>query len=280
MAASYPVSIKSFLTYQDQPGNTNKIVPDPDKPPPATVDLTIDRAKATDEIHDEVIAMEKTVGTGYKNTFIPGTRSMGAEVQAIFNDKANGHVDPANNAIYPIPPWHNHGHRELSGNDKDVHPQYMRVDATRGFSAPVSGQWATAGNHLVPLNQIKSAGWLTYPQVEFVIYTTVAGSSAHPMVGPDPQRYRMTGGYFWGRTDSNGMVRIDYSAAQFRGVLTFVFMKMPFPGPSAYGYTYQYEEDQLILIEIDNNGSWIQFSEDIVVDRQAWVSMTWMVVGV
>lgn len=285
MAASYPVSIKSFLTYQDQPGDAAHIIPDPTNPiPGSTIDLTIDRAKITNEIHDEVIAMEGTIGVGYQpgTTVIPGTRTLGKEVDWLYNNKANGRIDPSNNAIYPLPPpSHNHVHSQLSGLSADVHPQYVRVDGSRGFSAPVKGQWAASTNQLVPLAQTQSAGYLNSSQVEFIIYTTVLSKCPHPMICVrDPQRYRMTGGWSAGYTDSNGLFRIDYSAAHFRGVATLVYMKMPFPGPSAYGYTYQYEEDQLTLIEIDNNGAWIQFSEDVMVDRQAWVSMTWMVLGV
>jgi hypothetical protein len=285
MAASYPTSIKSFLTYQDQPPGPTSIVPDPTNPG-ATVDLTIDRAKATNEIHDEVIAMETAIGLGTQATIvIPGTRTMGAEINALYNGKAWGRVDPNNNAIYPnVMPTHNHPHNQLSGKNADDHPQYMRVDGTRGFTNPVNGQWATAMNDLVTLAQVESAGYLNYNQVQSVIEETILAETPYPVRGPYPQpwpqRYRMTGGVSSGYTDSNGMLRVDYSDANFVGVLTFVYMKLPFPGRSAYGYVYQYEEDQLVLFEVDNQGAWIIFTEDIVVDRQAWVAMVWMVVGV
>jgi len=44
--------------------------------------------------------------------------------------------------------------------------------------------------------------------------------------------------------------------------------------------TFQYEEDQLILLAYDTRGAWIQFIEDIVVDRQAAVAMTWVALGI
>lgn len=280
MAASYPTSIKSFLTYQDQPGSNN-IVPDPSNPA-KTIDLTIDRAGITNQIQDEVVAIEKTIGiVGTGVTVIPNTHTLGSEINALFNGKSNGRVDPSNNAIYPLPPpSHNHTHVELTGNSADVHPQYVRVDGTRGFSAPVLGQWGTALNHLCPLGQAQHVGWLTSPQVNFVVFTTVAAASSNVVRGPAAQRYRMTGGVFNGRTDENGVIFLDYSAAQFSGVLTVVYMKMPFPGASAYGYTYQYEEDQLLMLAISNQGVLIQFTEDIVVDRQANVALCWMAVGV
>lgn len=278
MAASYPISVKSFLTYQDQPGSNN-IVPDPDHPG-QTVDLTIDRAKITNEIHDEVIAVEKTIGIPAL-AIIPGLRTYGSELNFLYNNKSSGIVDPTNNAIYPLPPpSHNHTHAYLAGNDADVHPQYMRVDGARSFSAPVSSPNAAGGHQLATLAQAQAPGYLNSAQVAAAVDSVVDSVAPYPMKGPAPQRYRMTGGHFSGITDANGNVRIDYSAARFSGVLTFVYMKNPFPGGSAYGYVYQYEEDQLVLQEIDNNGAWIQFIEDIVVDRQALVSMTWMAVGV
>jgi hypothetical protein len=280
MPASYPTSIKSFLTVQNQPGDANHVIPDPANPG-QTIDLTIDRAKITNEIHDEVIAMEQTIGTSIKPMAIPGTRTMGGEVNALYYGKANGRVDPSNNAIYPLSvPTHNHAHAQLSDLGADDHPQYVRVDGKRGFRAPVGGQWGTQLNHLCPLSQAQYVGWLTSPQVNFVVFTTVAAASSHVVRGPAAQRYRMTGGHFYGRTDENGVIFLDYSAAQFSGVLTVVYMKMPFPGPSAYGYTFQYEEDQLLMLAISNQGVLIQFIEDVVVDRQANISLAWMAVGV
>jgi hypothetical protein len=278
VAATYPTSIKSFLTYQDQPGDVNHIVPDPDKPG-STVDLTIDRSKVTNEIHDEVIAMEKTIGVPGKPT-IPGLRSMASEIKYLYYNKSPGIVDPDNNAIYPLPlPSHNHLHTFLTGNSADVHPQYMRVDGGRSFSAPVTSPNASAGYQLVTLGQATSRGYLNSAQVTSTVQDALSDVSSYPVKGPAPQRYRMTGGHYYGLSDLNGNIRIDYSDAHFSGILSFVYMKNPYPGASTYGYTYQYEEDQLVLLEIDNNGAWIQFIEDIVVDRQAWVAMTWMAVG-
>jgi hypothetical protein len=280
MPASYSASIKSFLTYQDQPG-VNNIVPDPSNPG-QTVDLTIDRAKITNEIHDEVVAIESTMGVTGGKALIPGISQFGRDIAYLYNNKSAGRVDPSNNAIYPTPPpSHNHVHAYLSGNSADVHPQYVRVDGRRGFSAQVSAPSATNGSQLTTLSQVQNAGYLNSPQVHSAIQSALNAKSAHPVTGPAPQRYRMTGGYFYGPSDSNGMIWIDYSAANFAGILSLVFMKNPFPGESMLGwYTYQYEEDQLLLQSISNRGAMVQFIEDIVVDRSANVALTWMVVGV
>ena len=281
MAASYPTSIKSFLTYHDQPTNPTLVVPDPDKPG-STVDLTIDRAHITDEIHDEVIAMEQTIGLG--KATIPGATTYGSEVKWLLINKSSGRVDPTNNCIYPNADHpalsHTHSHRQLIGLDADVHSQYVRVDGSRGFNAPVSSPWGTQLNHLCPMGQAQHVGWVTSPEMDFIIYVTVASASTHPVRGPAPQRYRMTGGAFAGPTDANGNVWIDFSDANFAGVLSVVYMKMPFAGRSNYGYTYQYEEDQLLMLAITNQGFMVQFIEDVIVDRQANVALAWMAVGV
>ena len=281
MAASYPTSIKSFLTYQNQPGDANHIVPDPSNSA-NTIDLTIDRAKITNEIHDEIIAMEQNIGvTGAKVTVVPGTSNMGRELNYLYNYKSAGRVDPSNNAVYPVPPpSHNHVHAYLQNNSQDVHLQYMRTDGTRGFSAAVSGKNATAGNQLCTLAQAEGAGFLNYNQVESLIQSVLNGASAHPVKGPTPGRYRMAGGYFYGPTNDAGNAWIDFSAARFHSLVTFVYMKNPFPGQSMLGwYNYQYEEDQLVLLSLSPQGAWIQFIEDIVVDRRANVAMTWMALG-
>jgi hypothetical protein len=272
MAASYPTSIKSFLTYQNQPGDANHIVPDPSNPA-QTVDLTYDRAKVTNEIHDEVIAIEQTMG------MLP-PQPMGNAIFDLYFGKSPGIADPVTGAVPPAPPpSHNHGHQQIAGRDADDHPQYMRVDGARGFSAAVSAPDAWWSNQLITLEQGQGSG-LNSSQVNSVIQTALANASTAPMTGPAPQRYRMTGGFLYGYTNASGNIYVDYSAANFAGILTFVYMKNPHPGGSHYGYVYQYQEDQLALLSISNQGAWIQFIEDIVVDRQALVAMTWIAVGV
>lgn len=272
MAASYPISIKSFLTYQNQPGDNNHVVSDPSNPA-QTVDLTYDRAKITNEIHDEVIAIEKIMG------MVP-SRPMSSAILDLYYNKSPGIADPVTRVVPPDPPpSHNHVHAQTAGRDADDHPQYMRVDGARGFSAPVSAPDAWGGNHLVTLHQGQASG-LNSAQVNSIIQSTLANASSYPMTGPANQRYRMTGGFLYGYTNSSGNIYVDYSAANFAGILTFVYVKNPHPGTSRFGYKYQYQEDQLALTSISNRGAWIQFIEDIVVDRLAHVALTWMVVGV
>jgi hypothetical protein len=285
MAAAYPASIKAFLTYLNQPSTPATIVPDPDRPnqtPPATVDLTLIRGKVINEIHDEVMALEKTMGaTGAKATVIPGTTTMGGEIRYLHNYKSSGKIDPANKVVYANTiPSHNHSHNEISALRADDHKQYMRVDGTRAFTAPVSAPNAANGHQLATLAQGQSAG-LTSPQVASIIQSALTTSADHPMHGPGPGRYRMTGGFYTGQTDRNGNAFIDFSYARFSRLISFVYMKNPFPGLSMLGYyAYQYMEDQLILLSLSPQNATIQFIEDIVVDRQALIGMTWMALGV
>jgi len=275
MAASYPTSIKSFLTYQNQPGDNNHIVPDPNNPT-QPIDLTIDRAKVTNEIHDEITAIEKTMGV------LPFQQPMGGAIVDLFYNKSPGIADPITGAVPPDPPpSHDHIHQQTGGRDADDHPMYMRVDGARGFSAPVSAPDAWDASQLVTLHQGQASG-LNSGQVNSIIQTALSNaiSPYPPLTGPAAQRYRMTGGFLYGYTNNSGNIYVDYSAAHFSGILTFVYVKNPHPGTSAFGYKYQYQEDQLGLVSISNQGAWIKFIEDIVVDRQAHVALTWMVVGV
>lgn len=260
MAASYPVSVKSFLTYQNQPGDSNHIMTD-------GTDLTIDHARITNEIHDEVVAIEKALGVPGPTKVAPHYPSMSAGVQALYNAKA--------------PLTHSHVHHDAAYPLADDHPQYVRVDGHRGFSNPVSAPHATSGADLIPLGQVQGFGYQNAEQVRSIISSTMSSRWPHPIKGPTASRYKMTGGFFNGYTDTRGMVFIDFGPARFSRIVSFVFMKNPYPLASYYyGYIFQYEEDQLILDSLTPQGAWIQFREDILVDRQANVALTWIALGV
>jgi hypothetical protein len=262
MPASYPTSLKTFTTYQNQPG--------PDS-------LVLDVARITNEIHDEVVAIETTMGP--RPFLPPGQKSLGQSVQYLYYNKAPGHVG-ANNVIDPTQlPTHEHPHAQTTGRNADDHAQYVPASGARGFTAPISGHPSTSGNHLITWSQAVGSG-LTAAQVQSIISTDLASSSDYPCTGPSAGRYKMTGGQYYGPTDGNGNVWIDFSPARFSRLVSFVYMKRPFPGESLLGwYTYQYIEDQLILLSLSTAGATVQFIEDIAVDRSALVCMTWMALG-
>lgn len=275
----YPLALRDFMTYQNQPGDSNHIV---NTPNPAggmiTTDLTIDMAAVTRDVQTEIVSLENTIGR--KPFLVPQQTTMGKSVVWLYNNKSPGKVD-ARNSVNPLPmPSHNHPHAYSTDLSSDDHEQYMRVDGTRDFLNPVTAPPATSSGQLITLAQARGAG-LTAPQVEAIIQEQVADDAAYTIRGPDVRRWKMAGGWFYGYTDGNGNAYIDMSAANFAGVLSFVYMKMPYPGESMLGwYQYQYVEDQLILQAITNRGVWIQFIEDIRVDRSALVSMTWMALGI
>jgi len=305
MPAAYPTSLAHFLTYYDQPPDPpgqpgQKTLVNPDG---TTVDLTIDAAAITRQIQEEVVAIEKTVGVQLFQipgmTAKPATSSKTApayplqgwlsnSIHWMFWNLAFGQVQPGTNIVAPTPPpSHNHMHSKSLALTADDHHQYVPVNGTRGFNGPVTGRTATSSHQLITLAQAQGAG-LTAAQVENIIEEELQDSltdpnftGLHAMTGPDARRWRMTGGYFYGPTDGNGNIYINFAAAHFGGLASFVYMKMPFPGQSMLGwYNYQYMEDQLILLSLTDQGAWIQFIEDIVVDRSANVSMVWMALGI
>lgn len=315
MPASYPVSLATFLTYYDQPPDpVGKPGVKTAKASDGTlIDLTIDAALITRQIQQEIVAIEKTIGAnpfripelrgtppGPKNP--PAVAMQGYlshSIHWLLFNTAWGRAD-SNGVVPPTPPpSHNHTHGHMLSNGPtfdqhhritsvpDDHPQYMRRDGSRAFTHPVAGRNATDAHHLVTLGQVQG---LTAAQVNQTIQDELTenlvdpffpGVALKPMTGPDSRRWRLTGGYFYGPTDVNGNIYIDFSRARFSGLASFSYMKHQFPGQSMLGwYNFQYMEDQLILLNLSAQGAWIQFLEDIVVDRQANVAMTWMALGI
>jgi hypothetical protein len=296
----YPVTIRDFVKYMDQPQDGTKVfvTQNPDGTT-TTTDLTLDAAIVTKDLHTEIISMEQTIGA--PPFLVPKTISLSGSIQWLFANKAWGRVD-ARGAITPppvklttgpgdrtgsapqSPPMHTHEHRTTTKLTADDHPQYMRVDGTRAFTAPVTAPAATAANDLINLSQAKNAG-LTATQVSSIIQQTLAAQKLvpgeHNITGPDSRRWKMAGGVAQGYTDGNGNLWVDLTPARFAGILSFMWMKMPFPGGSMLGwYAYQYMEDQLILQALSNEGAMVQFIEDIRVDRSALVCMCWMALGI
>jgi hypothetical protein len=293
----YPVRTRDFVTYQDQPGDANHIITGPDGSTP--LDLTVDFAIVTKDLHTEIISMEQAIGA--PPYLVPKTTTLAGSTQWLFLNKAAGRVDargaitppPTNlstgpgdrsGAIPQGPPTHSHEHKTSTLRNADDHHQYMRVDGGRAFSAAATAPAATAAKHLINLSQAKAAG-LNSTQVQSIITSALAAQKLNPgehnITGPDSRRWKMAGGVAQGYTDMNGNLSVDLKPARFAGILSFTYMKMPFPGGSMLGwYAYQYMEDQLILLALSVQGAVIQFIEDIRVDRQALVCMCWMALGI
>jgi len=279
----YPLAIRDFVKYQNQPQDGTKvfIIQNPDGTT-TTVDLTLDSDVVTKDLHAEITSLEKTVGA--PTFLVPKTTDLGSSIRWLYYNKSTGRVD-ARRVIAPPPlPSHNHYHQTARGRPADDHPQSMRVDGSRHFTAPVSAPSAAAAHQLITLSQAKTAGINSY-QVEKIINSTLADqkldANDNNITGPDNRKWKMAGGVAQGYTDINGSLWVDLTSARFSELGTFVYMKMPFPGESMLGwYAYQYMEDQLVLLSMDARGAWIQFIEDIRVDRQALVCLCWMALGI
>jgi len=268
-AQRYPLAIRDFVTYQNQPQDGTKIfvAQNPDGTT-TTIDLTLDSATVTRDLHTEIISLEQTIGA--KPFMVPTTNTVGGSIRWLYGNKSDI--------------IHSHLHRTSTALGADDHPQYMRVDGTRRFTAPVTAPGATKGNDLINLSQAKTAG-LNSSQVQGIINSTLAAqkfvSGEANLTGPDGRRWKMAGGMAQGYTDINGNLTVDLTPARFSGIRSFIYCKMPFPGGSMLGwYAYQYMEDQLVLLGLSNTTAIIQFIEDIRVDRQALVCMCWMALGI
>jgi hypothetical protein len=270
MPADYPKAIKSFYTYQDQPWK-GALLPDGSDP-------SIDYAYITNEINDEVAAFEKAIGP--RPFMVPGTTTLSGSITWLYAFKAD--VD------------HNHYHWQTVYHSLitppehfDDHTNYVRTDGSRGFSAPEVSPPGLVDSQLVNLSQVKAGNWITLEEFEFILALALAqnhvtGCGGQPWLwGPPPVNtaWKLTGGWSYGYTDYNGNIYVPFGSAFQSMVLTFVFMKMPIPGRSHYGYTYNYQEDQLLLQGIDTRGAIVRFSEDNAIDRQAWVTMSWIACG-
>jgi hypothetical protein len=279
----YPLAIRDFVTYQDQPGDSNHIMtyPDPNNPGNTiTVDLTLDSAIVTRDLQTEIISLETVIGA--QPFMVPGQVTVGGSIRWLSSNLSPGQVD-SRGVVEPLPPpSHSHVHAQIAGDGppSDDHLQYVRVDGSRGFSAPVTAPGARDAHQLITLGQATGAGLNSW-QVENIIQNSLHAASAHPITGPDGRRWKMAGGFWSGYTDGNGNAWIPFGDANFSGILSFNWWRNPFPGGSMLGwYAYQYMEDQLELLGLSNTGALIQFIEDIRVDHQALVACTWLALGV
>jgi outer membrane protein OmpA-like peptidoglycan-associated protein len=194
VAASYPAAIKSFATFADQPG-------DPNSP-----DLTIVHAQHLNELHDEVRAIETTLGAA---PFV------GLPFQSLNRLLLDLRANKA-------PLVHRHGHSDLGGDAAgNDHPQYARTDGSTAFTAPIGGVAATRGDQLVTWGQAQNAGFLTASQVNSQITAGLLG-----FLRGVPNGLACTGGFHIEATDPNGNITVWYPGI-FRNNPVFVFAKSP-----------------------------------------------------
>jgi hypothetical protein len=275
----YPVAIRDFCTYADQPQDGTKWIQagvNPDGTP-NMIDLTIDAATITNDLHTEIRSIETTLGIN-PWVLIPLTGKLPVTGTTV----AKATLGATIQYLYLYKAWigHNHVHHFLTDLSADSHPVYVPRNASRGFTRPVQGFYPDPRtgsgypnihvNQLIRLMDVPQG--LTIGQIEAMINAELVNEArGGPLV--------LMGGVAQGYTDGYGNLYVPFGAG-FHQLYSFVYMKMPFPGLSMLGwYAYQYMEDQLTLVGLNNQGAWIQFIEDIQVDRRALVCMVWLAIG-
>jgi hypothetical protein len=266
---TYPTAIKVFPTYHDY--------------------SDVIFAHSINELHDEVGSIELTLGVNPTQAAPSYVTSIGGAITDLYNTKA--------------PKAHQHTHGSLpddvyesDGSLADDHLQYIRCDGTRPFTGPVMGQWATQANHLIPLGQVQSFGYINLTQANNLILSRltnliVGGLGGPPLYGTalSSPNWILTGGFQFGCTNSGGFINNSFGNA-FGTVLgsgsgggmvqAFVATKTPAWGsPNPGCAPYNYIEAQLTLSGIDNLHAMVQFSHDYSFQRNLWVAYTWMAIG-
>jgi len=249
MAASFPTSLKVFQTFH----NYTDII----------------WAISINECHDEILALEKTLGVNpFQNT---PYLSFGGAIQDLYANKA--------------PLSHTHAHKNLlddtQGND---HPQYIQVSGYPGFSHPVQGKAGTAGADLVPLSQLLAFGYQNTAQVQAMVNAAVGNLMAGvrggaPLAGVvGATNWRIQGGLSSGCTDGSGRVTINFGTGYPHCVQAFTATKLP-PQGTGPCPPYNWIEAQLTLVGVSGTQAVVQFSHDYSWQAGQFVSFSWIVIG-
>jgi hypothetical protein len=256
VAASYPRALKVFSVFHDY--------------------TDVIWAVSINECHDEILALEKTLGLSpFKGT--PYT-TFGGAIQDLYVNKA-----PTN---------HTHTHKNLLndnlGND---HPQYIMVSGYPGFSHPVGGKAGSNANDLVPLSQLRGLGYQNSAQVQAAVQAALgnlmAGARGGPALWPpglnEAPNWTIQGGIFSGCTDGSGRVTMSWPtpSAFVHCVQAFTCTKIP-PQPPAGGFPctpYNWIEAQVTLLSASNANVTVQFSHDYSWQPNMWVTFSWIAIG-
>lgn len=252
MAPTYPFAIKVFTTYHDY------------------TDIIF--ANSVNEIEDEVASIETILGTNPVSVAPTYVTSVGGAIQDLYNTKA--------------PKAHLHSHTGLPDDATgDDHLQYSRVDGTRPFTGPVSGQWAANGSQLVPLSQLQSQGYISLADANWLILQrltnlTTGALGGTPLLGPaaSAPNWVITGGLYQQCTDGSGRITHNFGNAFGTMVQAYVATKIPVGSGNACP-PYNYVEAQLTLVGITLNSATVQFSHDYSWQPHLWVAYSWMAIG-
>lgn len=255
MAASYPNAIKIFQTFQDQ--------------------TQIIYSGHINEIHDEVVALESTIGT---NPFV-GTpySSIAGAINDLYLNKA--------------PLAHPHAHSALQGLTNDDHTQYVRTDGSRGFTAPVAAPNAVSGGQLATLGQVTGQGYLSpgaangliAAAAAYLVNTRFAASAATPGLFGFPNQggvgWSLTGGYNVGNTDGSGRITQSLGSAFPTMLLAFIATKVVAPGGGTDPPYNALTASDPTVISGTNTAVILEFNAGATVLTNQQVAYCWVAVG-
>ena len=254
MAASYPNTLKIFQTFSDY--------------------SDIIFAISVNEIHDEVVSLESTLGANPLTG--TGYTSVGQGLQDLFTNKADAN--------------HTHTHASMpdDGPPSDDHPQYMRTDGRRDFTGPVQSPWASLATQLMPKGQLDAQGFINTQTATGLINGLMSnyirgalpGVGNNPVAGPAQSvpQWKLTGGTVVGVTDGNGWLPCSFGSAFAQTVQAFVATKIP-TGAVAGHAAYAYVEAQLTLVQITTGGAQVAFSHDYSFQRSVNAAYNWIAIG-
>lgn len=249
--AVYPSAIKVFTTYNDY--------------------SDVIWAHSINEIHDEVLSIEKILGTApFSGT--PYTSFSGA-IHDLYLNKA--------------PLTHTHDHAKLMDDTVgDDHPQYIKTDGSRGFTHPVSGQAGSSGSNLVTLAQVQAMDLAAIEDIEriasqYAAHAVIGVATGSPIWGtPNPTTWRLEGGLYSGCTDGDGKVTVTFSTPFPHCLQAFTCTKIPASGGGGCpNGPYNYIEAQITLFHGQLDLAIVQFSHDYSWQPGMHVSFTWMALG-
>jgi hypothetical protein len=254
MTASYPNAYKVFATFHNY---TDVIY-----------------AQSVNEMHDEILAIESTLGTNPFRGMPSAYTTFAAAIQDLYANKA--------------PYTHTHSHAQLtSDNIGNDHPQYIQISGYPGFSHPVSGK-AGSGNDLVPLSQLTGMGYQNAAQVEAMVDSELGNlmagvdSGNAPLAGSIARTgpsWRVQGGLTSTHTDGNGIAKVYFAKPYANCVQAFVATKLPPIGGDGVHPPYAWVEAQMTLFFCSGDHAEIQFSHDYSWQQNMWVSFSWLVIG-
>lgn len=298
MTASYPTSIKSFSTFVDQTDPAVHLL---------GFDVTLDEILSShyNEIHDEIIAIEQTIGV---NPFVGvplDDPDLAEVILDLINNKALGnvlHEDPnVGGFVNPHPHTHASMVGDAVGGDHDA--LYLRTDGTTHASGVLTAPAAVAPGQLITLAQVTGPSYLSSSQTQTQITAAFAGNVKGTVpgdpgvLGSSPRvffnsvpegllppgssiNWTVAGGVTTNNTDPSGNISTVLGGLFSTFVQSFIPTKLYAFGPSTVPL-YNPLTSDLNIGSVNPQFATIHFSDRANPGlRQAKVSYSWIAIGV